>query len=234
MSETGPRRILGFGPTIPFTKDIDYPWLRLNFDKAIDLTGFRWATASLLVALICLGAAIYVFSKIITRLTSSPLVFDDDATRQKTHESLPTSYRDLKWVGLLVLLGIGFYLLGVWECALKAEELHPFGLSLLVVVHVILTVEFLTLSVQNSAWLLHRPKFVTGSPWRYAPVWILTALATLCIFFGIWMFGRYPGAYILSDAIFALVALLVLPGLTFVGWQMGGASGMVCYNWSYR
>jgi hypothetical protein len=36
------------------------------------------------------------------------------------------------------------------------------------------------------------------------------------------MFGRYPGAYVLSDAIFALVSILVLLGLTFVGWQMGG------------
>jgi hypothetical protein len=121
-----------------------------------------------------------------------------------------------------VLIAIVFYLVGVVVCAHRAEDLHPFGSSLLVVVHIILTIELLALSVQNSAWLAHRPKFETGNEFRYTPVWILTALATACAFFGIWMFGRYPGAYVLSDTIFALVAILLLVGLTFVGWIMGG------------
>jgi hypothetical protein len=76
--------------------------------------------------------------------------------------------------------------------------------------------------VQNSACLTHRPKFETGNKSRYVPVWILIGMAILCAFFGIWMFGRYPAAYLLSDTIFALVAILVLGGLTVVGAFMGG------------
>lgn len=216
-----PRPLLGFLPSVPFKKDGDFVWLTLNSPKAIDLSGFGWATLSLFLALVCLGIAIYVFSKLIKRLVGNTLVFGQDATRQKI-EHLPTTYWDLRSVGIWTLLGIGFYLYGALVCAFKAEELHPFGSSLLVVVHVILTVEFLILSVQNSAWLAHRPKFETGTKWRYAPVWTLTALATLCIFFGIWMFGRYPGAYVLSDTIFALVSILMLLGLLFVGASMGG------------
>jgi hypothetical protein len=222
VSPTGrPRPLLDLFPPIPFQKDSDFLWLTLNFPKGIDLSGFRLATVFLFLSVVCLGVAIYGFSKLIKKLTNSPLVFDAGVLNQPD-KRLPIHYRDLKSVGVWLLVGLGFYLLGVSVCASRADQLHPFGSSLLVVVHIILTIELLTLSVQNSAWLTHRPKFETGTKRRYVPVWILTALATLCIFFGIWMFGRYPGAYVLSDTIFTLVAILVVGGLTFVGGYMGG------------
>jgi hypothetical protein len=225
----------------------------LNFSQAISLKGFIGSTILLIVSLGLFGVAIYLFSRYIKRLANASFIFDEDTSGKGDKIDLitatvsedrgtaasnltsnpkpvmqeaddpPINYRDLWPVWLCVAAAAVLYLVGIVGPAFKAELLHPFGSSLLVLAHVVIAAELLALSTQNSAWLANRPKFETGNKYRYLPVWLLTTLAGYFLFFGIWMFGRYPGAYVLSDTIFALVVIGLLVALIGVGVSVGGA-----------
>jgi hypothetical protein len=204
---------------IPFVPDSDLRGLlpELGRINPISLKGFVVATVLLLLTMGFLGAAAFIFSGLVKRLTSAPSIGLREAA-----DRLPTEYRDLWPVGLFVLLGLASYLIGIWICLASLNELHPFGGSLIILIHIVIGVELLILSVQNSAWLAHRPRLDTGNKFRFLPVWTLTVLACLFVFFGIWAFGRHPGAYILSDATFALVVVGLLVALTLLGAFKGG------------
>lgn len=213
---------LCFDPTalIPFAEDSDLrkllpPLANVN---SISLKGFMVATLLLLLPMGFFGAAIFSFSGFVKRLTSAPSIGLSKAAADR----LPTKYRDLWPVGSCALLGLASYLFGIWICLVKLKDLHPFGVSLIILIHIVIGVELLVLSVQNSAWLAHRPKLDTGTKFRFLPVWALTVLACVFVFFGIWAFGRHPGAYILSDVTFALVAVGLFVALLVLGIVKGG------------
>jgi hypothetical protein len=236
-----------FGYQIPFTKDTRFPGLPdPHFTQGISLKGFIPATLLIMAALVVLGWAIYLFSQYIKRLTNTPVIFDEDLTDNDTSrermeltgtyveskdepkpvlqkpERLPTTYKDLWPVWLCCLIALLFCALADLKFVANAEVLHPFGSSLLVLCHLVLAAEFVVLSTQNSAWLANRPKFEAGTKYRYIPVWILTVVAISCTLFGIWIFGSAPGAYLLSDTIFALVVVGLFIALTVLGAVKGG------------
>jgi hypothetical protein len=209
-------RILG--RTTPFMKDGPLRGLpELNFQGGIDLKGYVAATVSLVVAVAILGIGIFLFYRFVKQLTSAPSI-----GLSKAAQRLPTTYRDLWPVGLCLLLALGSYGIGVATCIANRTKLHPFGLSLIILVHIVVGVELLILSVQNSAWLAHRPKLDTGHKSRFAPVWALTGAAGGIVLFGIWAFGSSPGAYVLSDVTFALVVIGLFVALTVLGGVKGG------------
>jgi hypothetical protein len=169
------------------------------------------------VAVAILGIGIFLFYRFVKQLTSAPSI-----GLSKAAQRLPTTYRDLWPVGLCLLLALGSYGIGVATCIANRTKLHPFGLSLIILVHIVVGVELLILSVQNSAWLAHRPKLDTGHKSRFAPVWALTGAAGGIVLFGIWAFGSSPGAYVLSDVTFALVVIGLFVALTVLGGVKGG------------
>lgn len=232
-----------FGYQIPFTKDSRFPGLPdSHFSRVISMKGFIPWTILLIAAIAVLGAAIYLFYTYIKCLTNAPVIFDEDITDQKenqdesenraltvaqtNNEPKPnrtrTKYRDLLPVGWRVAGALVLYVVGIIKFVISAKLLHPFGASLLVLGHIIIAAEFIVLSTQNSAWLANRTKFEAGTKHRYLPVWILTVLGGCFAFFGVWIFGSYPGAYLLSDTIFALVVVGLLLTLTMLGATMGG------------
>lgn len=204
---------------IPFAEDADLRHVLppLGVNNPISLKGFVVATILLILPMFFLGVAIFILHAFVERLRHAPSI-----GLREGADNLPTRYRDLWAVGLCVLLALASYLMGIWICLAKLEALHPFGVSLTILIHIVIGVELLVLSVQNSAWLAHRPKLDTGNKFRFLPVWGLTILACLFVFFGIWAFGRHPGAYILSDVTFALVAVGLFVALVCLGIFKGG------------
>lgn len=208
-----------FGHAIPFVQDSELRGLlpNLHFPSGISLQGFVVATILLIATLLILGVASYLLHFYVKRMKDAPAI----GMRQSAH-GLPTNYRDLWPVWLCLLVAMASYVTGIFPCLLAREKLHPFGSSLIILIHVVIAVELVILSVQNSAWLAHRPKLDTGNQYRFVPVWTLAALAAWFAFFGIWSFGGYPGAYVLSDTTFALVAIGLLVALTILGAVKGG------------
>jgi hypothetical protein len=218
---------------IPFVKDSNF-LPDLDFPSSINPDGFISATILLIVAMLILGIAIYLFSLHVRRLAAAPVIFDDDTSSKTvakdnapaatvpTTGPPPTRYRDLWPIGALVTVALVLYFAGVVKFVMSKDSLHPFAGSLLVLGHLIIAAELLVLSTQNSAWLMHRTKFRTGKEFRYLPMWLLTLLGTFVAFFGIWMFGLYPGAYLLSDSIFILIVVGLLIALTGLSVTVGG------------
>lgn len=239
------------GLHIPFTADTKFTALpSTGFDRPIVLKGFIWATLDLIGAMLLLGGAIYFLYRYTKQLEKAPVEYDEDVTEQTWDSTgrgralkvgpgnqsqqtaaamapqvpawLPTTYGKLWRVWLAVVVSVLLYVVGVITCEKAAGELHPFGSSLLVLAHVILGVELSVLAIQTSAWLFNRSNFVRSGKYSYLPVWLLTAVSLALVFFGVWMFGRYPGAYVLSDSIFALLFVAVFFALTYLGFSLGG------------
>lgn len=236
-----------FGYQIPFLKDGRFPGLPdPHFSQGISLTGFIPWMILLIAALVVSGVAIYLFSRYVKRLTNTPVIFDEDLTDAEPDEDgstsqitvvetksdpqpvlqkpdrLPVTYKDLWPIWLCATAAFVLCAVSDIKFGANAERLHPFGASLLVLCHLILAAAFLVLSTQNSAWLANRPKFEAGTKYRYIPVWILSVLGACFAFFGVWMFGSAPGAYLFSDTIFALVVVGLFFALTALGWNKGG------------
>jgi hypothetical protein len=211
---------------LPFVPDSSFPmsWYAVQGYTGAYQPGEYWlSTALLVLAFAPLIWAILRFNKIIQQLITVPVVIDWDA-EPPSLDQLPILYRDLIPIGVATFASLGLFLSGVWQYAVDVQDpgLHPFSCSLLILYHLALASALVVLSVQNSEWLTHRVKFVMGTKYDYVPLSIVASIALLIALFGVWVFGYYPSAYVLSDIIFALVALGLLLALIGVGYSVGG------------
>ena len=209
---------------LPYTPEDSLPPLWLPspvYDGLFDPSGYWWKAVLLLLAFAPLIWAMIRFDKIIKKLIAIPIVFD-----KGTEPPVPVGvhYRDLTSILMATFAALALFVLGIGTIWVNGQaiDLHPFTRSLLVLYHLALALGLVVLSVQNSAWLTHRVKFELGTKYDYLPVYVDLIVALLLALFGVWMYGTYQAAYVLSDIIFALVILILLGALVYIGYTAAG------------
>ncbi len=214
---------------LPFVPDSSFPmsWYAVQGYKGAYLPGEYWiSTALLILSFGPLIWAIVRLNNIVKQLITVPIVVDED-TKPPSLDELPILYTDLIPIGVATFASLGLFVSGVWQYVVDVQDpergLHPFSCSLLILYHLAFASALVVISVQNSEWLTHRIKFVMGTKYDYVPLSIVMSIAVLIALFGVWVFGYYPLAYVLSDIIFALVVLGLLLALIGVGYSEAGS-----------
>lgn len=99
---------------------------------------------------------------------------------------------------------------------------HPFLASLLVFLFLTVSLVSLIASRRYSNVLFERAKYHRVIRWDYTPLWILMVFAIFSACYGLWHYGMYSAAVVLTDTLAALILLLALGGLILLAAIVGG------------
>ncbi|HEX6624100.1 MAG TPA: hypothetical protein VF064_10340 [Pyrinomonadaceae bacterium] len=102
-------------------------------------------------------------------------------------------------------------------------HITPFGNSMFVLLSLVWAGSAVVLNLRYSDWLFHKTMVRKLNRWDWLLTWVLAVYAVLAVGAGVWFFGRNNQmAYVLTDNLFAVVALIIFFGLTFLGYSKAG------------
>lgn len=132
----------------------------------------------------------------------------------------------VKWyqywpVGLMLFLA-GLCYVGVVFWADREAKLNPFFCSLMVLLFQTIALLAVVWSSRYSTSLFKQANKRTVKVRDYVLVAVLLVYAAVSLFFGVWQYGRYSAAVLLSDLTFAVVVLAVVVGLIVLAYKVGG------------
>ena len=135
---------------------------------------------------------------------------------------------------LLIVLGAGSLVFGIWRLIEYRENLSPFQCSLMILFSLMMSAVALAGSSVYSELLFKQAYEQTVQWWHYWPVVLLVLLAAASPVLGFQFFGRYPAQYLGADVMFAVFvlggpALLVLLA-TIVGGELHGIAGKAGFS----
>jgi hypothetical protein len=188
-----------------------FPPLEFPPQGFLQSAGLSWPAIALRGGLLILSTALII-------LSVSHLKWIVDLSRKEEYKSRSYKIRTIA----LVAAGLVCLLLGSWDFVRRREYLPPFASSVMVLFAIVWAGSAVAASVIYSEWLFKWAARYAVSKKDYWPVWLLNALAVAILCAGVFLFGRYPFAYLFSDLVFASLVGGALVSLTLLAALVGG------------